>query len=51
MILYLSPSHYHRIHSPVTGKVVEQWTLGTKSYPVNKYGLKYGKNLSPRIIG
>ena len=43
MVLYLSPSHYHRIHSPVTGKVVKQWTLGGKSYPVNKLGLKYGK--------
>jgi phosphatidylserine decarboxylase len=42
MILYLSPSHYHRIHSPVSGKVTKQWTLGTKSYPVNKWGLKYG---------
>jgi phosphatidylserine decarboxylase len=42
MVLYLSPSHYHRIHSPVEGKIVKQWTLGTKSYPVNKMGLKYG---------
>ncbi|WP_059171214.1 phosphatidylserine decarboxylase [Bacillus sp. FJAT-27445] len=42
MIFYLSPSHYHRIHSPVDGKVQKQWTLGTKSYPVNKWGLKYG---------
>jgi phosphatidylserine decarboxylase len=42
MILYLSPSHYHRIHSPVTGTVTRQWTLGKKSYPVNKWGLKYG---------
>jgi phosphatidylserine decarboxylase len=42
MILYLSPSHYHRIHSPVTGTVTKQWTLGSKSYPVNKWGLKYG---------
>jgi phosphatidylserine decarboxylase len=42
MILYLSPSHYHRIHSPVNGTVRKQWTLGTKSYPVNKWGLKYG---------
>ena len=47
MILYLSPSHYHRIHSPVTGTVTKQWTLGTKSYPVNRWGLKYGvKTLS-----
>jgi phosphatidylserine decarboxylase len=43
VILYLSPSHYHRIHSPVTGKVMKQWTLGAKSFPVNKWGLKYGK--------
>jgi phosphatidylserine decarboxylase len=42
MLLYLSPSHYHRIHSPVEGKIVKQWTLGSKSYPVNKMGLKYG---------
>jgi phosphatidylserine decarboxylase len=43
MIFYLSPSHYHRIHSPVTGTLKGQWTLGGKSYPVNKHGLKYGK--------
>ncbi|MED3624511.1 phosphatidylserine decarboxylase [Neobacillus thermocopriae] len=42
LILYLSPSHYHRIHSPVSGTVKKQWTLGRKSYPVNKWGLKYG---------
>jgi phosphatidylserine decarboxylase len=42
MVLYLSPSHYHRIHSPVEGAIVKQWTLGSKSYPVNKMGLKYG---------
>ncbi|CEG27949.1 phosphatidylserine decarboxylase [Bacillus sp. B-jedd] len=42
MIFYLSPSHYHRIHSPVNGTVTRQWTLGKKSYPVNKWGLKYG---------
>ncbi|MDP4170169.1 MAG: phosphatidylserine decarboxylase [Bacillota bacterium] len=42
MIFYLSPTHYHRIHSPVNGFVQKQWTLGRKSYPVNKLGLKYG---------
>jgi phosphatidylserine decarboxylase len=42
IILYLSPSHYHRIHCPASGEVINQWTLGTKSYPVNKWGLKYG---------
>lgn len=43
VIFYLSPSHYHRIHAPVTGIVRNQWVLGSKSYPVNKWGLKYGK--------
>jgi phosphatidylserine decarboxylase len=42
IILYLSPSHYHRIHSPVQGIVTKQWKLGRKSYPVNKLGIKYG---------
>jgi len=44
LILYLSPSHYHRIHSPIDGDVITQYVLGTKSYPVNRYGLKYGKS-------
>ncbi|WP_071395844.1 phosphatidylserine decarboxylase [Bacillus tuaregi] len=43
MVFYLSPTNYHRIHSPISGKITEQRTIGTKSYPVNKYGLKYGK--------
>ncbi len=42
-ILYLSPSHYHRIHSPVAGSIIRQWQLGGKSYPVNELGLRYGK--------
>lgn len=42
IILYLSPTNYHRIHSPVSGTVTGQWKLGSKSYPVNKWGLKYG---------
>lgn len=43
LILYLSPSHYHRIHSPISGQITKQWELGKKSYPVNKWGLLYGK--------
>lgn len=43
MVLYLSPSHYHRIHSPIKGKILNQWSLGSRSYPVNRLGLKYGK--------
>ncbi|WP_070120749.1 phosphatidylserine decarboxylase [Bacillus marinisedimentorum] len=43
LIIYLSPSHYHRIHSPVSGTIRKQFELGDKSYPVNRLGLKYGK--------
>ncbi|WP_177201365.1 phosphatidylserine decarboxylase [Bacillus sp. OV322] len=43
MVLYLSPSHYHRIHAPVSGTVKKRWVLGKKSYPVNKFGMKYGR--------
>jgi phosphatidylserine decarboxylase len=42
IILYLSPSHYHRIHSPIEGKVLQRFEIGRKSYPVNQLGLKYG---------
>lgn len=43
LVFYLSPSHYHRIHSPINGRVVQKWTLGKHSYPVNRHGLKYGR--------
>ncbi|TWI56353.1 phosphatidylserine decarboxylase [Halalkalibacter nanhaiisediminis] len=43
IILYLSPSHYHRIHSPIDGEIERQWTLGSQSYPVNDWGLRFGK--------
>ncbi|MBT2582369.1 phosphatidylserine decarboxylase [Planococcus sp. ISL-109] len=43
-ILYLSPADYHRIHSPADGKVLKQYMLGDKSYPVNRLGLTYGKS-------
>lgn len=44
IVLYLSPSDYHRIHSPVSGSITNQWSLGSKSYPVNKYGMKWGND-------
>lgn len=44
IVLYLSPAEYHRIHAPVNGKVLRQFTLGRKSYPVNRLGLQYGKS-------
>ncbi|MFS0559369.1 phosphatidylserine decarboxylase [Terribacillus sp. 179-K 1B1 HS] len=42
IVVYLSPHHYHRIHSPVNGQIRDSRTLGGKSYPVNNFGLKYG---------
>ncbi len=42
IVFYLSPADYHRFHSPIDGKVVNQFTLGRKSYPVNSLGLTYG---------
>ena len=43
IVFYLSPADYHRVHCPQEGEVVRQYTLGNKSYPVNKIGLTYGK--------
>jgi phosphatidylserine decarboxylase len=43
IVFYLSPADYHRIHSPIDGKVLRQYTLGQTSFPVNQLGLTYGK--------
>ncbi|MGX2960552.1 phosphatidylserine decarboxylase [Peribacillus sp. JNUCC 23] len=43
-VLYLSPSHYHRIHAPISGNVTKRWIKGEKSYPVNRLGMKYGRS-------
>ncbi|MFS0786234.1 phosphatidylserine decarboxylase [Shouchella sp. 1P09AA] len=43
VILYLSPSDYHRVHSPMNCHLSESTTLGSRSYPVNEPGLKYGR--------
>ncbi len=44
-VFYLSPSNYHRIHSPINGKIIQRWSLGRHSYPVNELGLTYGKEV------
>ncbi|MGN4124385.1 phosphatidylserine decarboxylase [Lysinibacillus sphaericus] len=43
IVFYLSPADYHRMHSPIDGHVLRQYTLGQTSYPVNQLGLTFGK--------
>jgi phosphatidylserine decarboxylase len=43
-ILYLSPSHYHHFHYPISGTVMSRYALGSISYPVNNLGLRFGKS-------
>ena len=43
ILIYLSPSHYHRIHYPVNGELSGRWALGEQSFPVNALGEKYGE--------
>jgi phosphatidylserine decarboxylase len=38
-VLYLSPTDYHRIHSPIAGQVLEKEHVPGKVYPVNEFGL------------
>lgn len=41
IVLYLSPTDYHRIHSPVTGAIVEKEHIRGKVYPVNDFGMRH----------
>ncbi|MGL4819552.1 MAG: phosphatidylserine decarboxylase, partial [Bacilli bacterium] len=43
MVIYLSPTNYHRIHAPMNGTLIADRTLGDASYPVNDWGVRYGK--------
>lgn len=47
-VLYLSPTDYHRIHSPVTGDVLEKEHIPGKVYPVNEFGLRHMKRVLSR---
>lgn len=40
-VLYLSPTDYHRIHSPVAGKIIEKEHIPGRVYPVNNFGLRH----------
>lgn len=47
-VLYLSPTDYHRIHSPVTGTIVEKEHIAGKVYPVNEFGLRHMRKVLSR---
>lgn len=40
VVLYLSPADYHRIHAPISGRIVEREHIPGKTYPVNEYGMR-----------
>ncbi len=48
MVLYLSPTDYHRIHTPVSGTIVEREHVLGKVYPVNDFGLRYMRRVLSR---
>lgn len=48
MVLYLSPTDYHRIHAPVDGQIVEREHVLGKVYPVNDIGLRLMRRVLSR---
>jgi len=48
VVLYLSPSDYHRIHSPVTGTIIETEHIPGKVYPVNDFGMRHMRRVLSR---
>lgn len=48
LVLYLSPTDYHRIHAPASGKIVEKEHIKGKVYPVNDFGLRHMKQVLSR---
>ncbi|WP_018759282.1 archaetidylserine decarboxylase [Paenibacillus terrigena] len=47
-VLYLSPTDYHRIHTPIAGNLVESEHVPGKVYPVNDFGLHHMKRVLSR---
>jgi len=48
IVLYLSPTDYHRIHTPVGGQIVEREHIAGKVYPVNDFGLRHMRRVLSR---
>ncbi|CAM4334865.1 archaetidylserine decarboxylase [Paenibacillus tarimensis] len=48
LVLYLSPTDYHRIHAPVEGRIVEREHIKGKVYPVNEFGLRQMRRVLSR---
>ncbi|OMF35920.1 phosphatidylserine decarboxylase [Paenibacillus sp. FSL H8-0548] len=48
IVLYLSPTDYHRIHTPVSGHIVEREHIAGKVYPVNDFGLRHMRRVLSR---
>jgi phosphatidylserine decarboxylase len=46
--IYLSPRHYHRIHSPCEGKITAAWHVPGALLPVNEPAVMHVDNLFPR---
>jgi phosphatidylserine decarboxylase len=40
-VLYLSPTDYHRIHAPISGKIIEKDHVPGRVYPVNAFALRH----------
>mgnify|MGYP001374328548 CR=1 FL=1 len=48
IVLYLSPSDYHRIHAPVDGTIIEKDYIPGRVYPVNAFGLTHMRKVLSR---
>ncbi|MFD1953693.1 archaetidylserine decarboxylase [Paenibacillus thailandensis] len=48
IVLYLSPTDYHRIHAPATGRIVEREHIAGKVYPVNDFGMRHMRGVLSR---
>jgi phosphatidylserine decarboxylase len=44
-VVYLSPRDYHRVHAPLSGKVVRVYGIEGDRYPVNDIGLEHVEGL------